>query len=111
MESVKTREIEHRVQELRAKALAEPDVRPTLATALLDLSRCLKKDNRYSDAIAAAREGIETLSSMFVDDPTAFKDEMYALVTQYTSLCSHASTAPDKALLAPIAAAFGREME
>ena len=103
--------VERRVDALRVKALADPKLLPALASALLDRSRSLQQDDRDEEAIDAAREGIEALSAMFVKDPGTCRDEMYALVTQYTLLCSHSSTPPDETLLAPIAAAFGREME
>jgi hypothetical protein len=110
-ESIKQHEIERRVEELRAAAHSDPHMRPALAGELLALSRLRQDENRYPDAIAAARDGIEMLSAQFIDDPEAFKDEMYVLVTQYVALCKHSSVDLDKKLLAPIAAVFGSEID
>lgn len=104
-------EVERRVRELRAQVAAGGTKREALARELLELSRRRQADDRYDDAVTAAREGIEVLSAMFVDDPQTCTDAMYALVTQYTSLCRHGSAVPDEALLAPISAAFGREID
>jgi tetratricopeptide (TPR) repeat protein len=79
--------------------------RPELAKALLDLSRAYEQDDRMEEALAAAREGVATLSPDFLAKPQSFA--MRALLAQYVGLAQRSRAQVDEALLARIAQALG----
>jgi phage I-like protein len=78
-----------------------------LAKALLDLSRAYEQDDRMEEALAAAREGVATLSPDFLAKPQSFAVPMRALLAQYVGLAQRSRAQVDEALLAPIAQALG----
>jgi hypothetical protein len=79
--------------------------RPELAKALLDLSRAYEQDDRMEEALAAAREGVATLSPDFLAKSQSFA--MRALLAQYVGLAQRSRAQVDEALLARIAQALG----
>jgi hypothetical protein len=81
--------------------------RPELAKALLDLSRAYERDDRMEQTLAAAREGVATLSPDFLAKPKSFAVPMRALLAQYVGLAQRSRAQVDEALLAPIAQALG----
>ncbi len=101
-----TEQAEALVAEKRRRAGDTPQGRVAWAEALLVLGSALERDNRDSEAVAAARESVAVLSSDFLADPPALATAMRASVTRYVALAGRSGT-PDEALLAPIAQALG----
>jgi hypothetical protein len=100
---------EQSVAEMRRLASGGTAHARELATALLELSRALDQGDRTRDACAAAREGVEVLSPLFLSKPAHLADPMRALVTQYVALAQRLREPPDAALLAPVADALGAQ--
>ena len=96
------------VDRLRGAASGPP---ADLARASLALSHAFENADRFADAMAAARDGITGLAPAFRADPGALAQPMRALVAQYVAVARRTDRAPDRTLLAPIAAALGGVVE
>ncbi|MFO1152908.1 MAG: hypothetical protein U1E42_04445 [Rhodospirillales bacterium] len=92
------------VDRLAAASTASP---AELASARLALSRALDEADRPSDAMGAARAGIEALAPAFGAGPQALAEPMRALVSQYVAVARRTDQSPDRVLLTPIATALG----